>query len=113
MGDFDDFLDFIDAVEELEDVLVDRLPKRYIRDAPSPFEFYADTEFKRRYRFSKNTVRNILLPLVSEGYVAQNNRGLPITPIIQLFTALTFFATGEFQVMPKSTRFNCNIVIFL
>lgn len=46
-------------------------------------------------------MRDILLPLDQEGYVAHNNRGLPIIPINQLFTALTFFATGEFQVRYK------------
>lgn len=96
----DDYFDFIDVIEQqLENEQMDRLPKRYLRDLPSSFEFYSDSEFKQRYRFRKNTVRYILLPLVADGYVDHNNRGLPVPPINQLFTALTFFATGEFQVM--------------
>ncbi|KAJ8968810.1 hypothetical protein NQ314_002072 [Rhamnusium bicolor] len=68
--EFDDFFDFLNVVDEqLENEQVDRLPKRYLLDLPSPFEFYSDTEFKLRYRFSKNTVRDILLPLVAEGYI--------------------------------------------
>lgn len=40
MDDVDDYFDFINVVEDqLENEQVDRLPKRYIRDIRSPFEY--------------------------------------------------------------------------
>lgn len=114
MANFEDYFDFINVVEEeLENEPEDRLPKRYIRDTPNPFEFYSESEFKRRYRFSKHTVRDVLLPLVSEGHMLQTSRGLPVSPINQLFAALTFFGTGEFQVSSLVYHFICIIHVFL
>jgi len=43
----------IDSTEEEKDV---RAPKRYIRDWIDPFQFYSNKEFKKRFRFNKNTV---------------------------------------------------------
>lgn len=39
-----------------------------------------------------------ILPLIEEGLVKINNRGLPISPALQLLIALRFYATGSFQV---------------
>lgn len=75
-----------------------RLPKRYIRDGENPIEFYEDRPFKKRYRFNKRTVIDILLPLVYEQLQRDNNRGLPISPIMQLLITLRFYATSSFQV---------------
>jgi len=57
-----------------------RAPKRYIRDGQNPFEFFIDWEFKRKFRFSKNSVMFGILPL--EGGLARtNNHGL--SPVSQ------------------------------
>jgi len=75
-----------------------RAPKRYIRDQENPFEFYNAQEFKKRFRFAKNSVIFGILPLIEEGLAKINNRGLPISPVLQLLICLRFYATGSFQV---------------
>lgn len=74
-----------------------RAPKRYIRDWVNPFEFYSNREFKRRFRFNKDSVLYGIQPKIEEGF-RNNNRGLPIPPIFQLLICLRFYATGSFQV---------------
>lgn len=74
-----------------------RIPKRYIRDAENPMEFYSNEEFKIRYRFTKNTVIDLIFPLIDWPEIT-NNRGLPIPSILMLLATLLFYATGNFQV---------------
>lgn len=56
---------------------------RYIRDMENPFEFYSEIQFKKRFRFRKEVVRDILLPMV---HVREpmTNRGLPVPTLIGL-----------------------------
>jgi hypothetical protein len=75
-----------------------RLVKRYIRDWENPMEFYEDVPFRKRYRFSKGAVIETLLPLVNAQLRRLNNRGLPVSPLIQLLITLRFYATSSFQV---------------
>lgn len=42
----------IDESSEEEDIVM-RYPKRYFRHGQSPFEFWNNKEFKRRFRFTK------------------------------------------------------------
>ena len=88
-------------IEEIDDSTDDehdmRAPKRYIRDWIDPFEVYYNREFKRRFRFNKNTILHGILPLIEEGLARNNNRGLPIPPKFQLLICLRFYATGSFQ----------------
>ena len=93
-----DLLEFIEFVDMLVEENNFRIPKRYIRNMENPLEFYSEGDFRDRYRFTKNTVVNTILPLVSDGLIKVNNRGLPFSPIIQLLTCLRFYATGNFQV---------------
>ncbi|KAH7940689.1 hypothetical protein HPB49_003554 [Dermacentor silvarum] len=60
-------------------------------------EVYDDDEFITRYRFTKQTVRELLafLPLETSG----DNRGLPLTPLLQLLVALRFYGAGTFQIV--------------
>ncbi|XP_066585491.1 putative nuclease HARBI1 [Prorops nasuta] len=58
--------------------------KHYIRDVFNPFEKYNDIEFRIRYRFSKQSTMYALLPLVESYLQRSDNRGLPISPVIQL-----------------------------
>ncbi|KAJ8929983.1 hypothetical protein NQ314_017271 [Rhamnusium bicolor] len=94
--DEDDFLEFVDVVEEV--LQNERLPKRYFRDVENPLECFRDDEFQNRYRFSKDSVRHIILPMIQNQLMKTNNRGLPIPPLIQLLVCLRFFATGNIQV---------------
>lgn len=93
----------IDIFEDIDDAenahhIVVRVPKRYIRNEDdNPMRFYTDHEFKKRYRFSKETVQHIILPLLDNiQYI--NRRGLPVSPLMMLLISLRFYATGTFQV---------------
>lgn len=99
--------DIRDVIEDDEDVEVDenndiqhveRVRKRYIRDGLNPFEFYNNKEFKKRYRFNKQSILYGILPQIEEGLGKINNRGLPISPVMQVLICLRFYATASFQV---------------
>lgn len=64
----------------------------------NPFEFYYEREFKRRFRFNKDSVLYGILPKIQNELIHNNNRGLPIPPLCQLLICLRFYATGSFQV---------------
>ena len=53
-----------------------RVPKRYIRDMQNPMEMYNDQEFRKRYRFNKLTVVNVLVPMIVN--ITSSSRGIPI-----------------------------------
>ncbi|KAH7978053.1 hypothetical protein HPB49_004341 [Dermacentor silvarum] len=73
------------------------VPRPWLRDISNPMEVYDDDEFITRYRFTKQTVREPLafLPLEASG----DNRGLPLTPMLQLLVALRFYGAGTFQIV--------------
>ncbi|XP_017875626.1 putative nuclease HARBI1, partial [Ceratina calcarata] len=71
--------------------------RRYVRDGQNPFEYYEDAEFKRRYRFSKESVLCGILPKIIDGLKKVNNRGLPIAPELQLLMCLRYYASSSFQ----------------
>ncbi|XP_037866933.1 putative nuclease HARBI1 [Bombyx mori] len=70
--------------------------RRYLRDADNPLEVYDDDEFRKRYRLTKDSVVHILLPLLTNN-INENDRGLPLTPILQVLIALRFYA--NFQIV--------------
>lgn len=88
----------IDEIDLSDDEDYIRAPKRYIRDWINPFEFYDNREFKRRFRFSKQSILYGILPQIENELIRKNNRGLPISPLCQLLICLRFYATGSFQV---------------
>jgi hypothetical protein len=96
--DLDLDLDFEDIDEIDENIEVIRAPKRYIRDGNNLLEFYNDLEFKKRFRFSKQSVLYGILPKIEINLIKVNNRGLPISPIMQLLICLRFYASASFQV---------------
>lgn len=87
--------------EEEENELQVRFPKRYVRDGQNPFDIWNDVEFKKRFRFSKESIIYGILPIIEEGLAKINNRGLPISPVMQLLICLRFYATASFQVRRK------------
>ncbi|KYN05601.1 Putative nuclease HARBI1 [Cyphomyrmex costatus] len=99
MEDFDHFYDI-----ENDDIFVMRLQKRYIRDVKNPLEYYADEEFRKRFRFNKIIVRDVLLPIISQDLEKPTMRGLPILPMMQLLIALMFYATNSFQIVHGDLR---------
>lgn len=74
--------EFDDDFEEIVNRFQWRLAKRYIRDFQNPIEMYDDVPFRRRYRFSKGAVIELLLPLVNSQLKRLNNRGLPVSPLM-------------------------------
>ncbi|KAG7295933.1 hypothetical protein JYU34_021021 [Plutella xylostella] len=96
---FENMVNLFEEVDNLlQEPVVDfpRFPKCYLRDVVDPFRFFSDDQFKLRYRFSKSTVVNIILPELEE-LNTYNQRGLPIALDQQLLIALRFYATGSFQ----------------
>jgi len=93
----------LNEIEETEEIDFDdenvvRAPKKYIRDWINPFEFYSNQEFKRRFRFNKESVLYGILPKIEERLANINNRGLPVPPVFQILICLRFYATSSFQV---------------
>ncbi|KYN17286.1 Putative nuclease HARBI1 [Trachymyrmex cornetzi] len=101
MEDFDNFYDIENV--EINNCIV-RLQKRYIRDAENPLEYYSDEEFRKRFRFKKVSVRDILLPIIAQDLEKPTMRGLPISPMMQLLIALRFYATNSFQIVHGDLR---------
>jgi hypothetical protein len=91
-------LDLIEHINYRDDYIRLPVPRRYIRDADNPLVYYNYNEFRRRYRFYKEIVLNIIMPLVFANDPL-NQRGLPVPPIIKITTALRFYATGSFQLV--------------
>jgi len=79
-------------LNEIEEIDFDdenvRAPKKYIRDWVNPFEFYSDQEFKRRFRFNKESVLYGILPKIKERLANINNRDLSVPPVFQLLICL-------------------------
>ncbi|XP_036143392.1 uncharacterized protein LOC118645789 [Monomorium pharaonis] len=96
IGQISDIEDIEDDFENVERV---RIRKRYIRDGQNPFEFYNNLQFKKRYRFDKDSILYGILPKIEEGLAKINNRGLPISPVIQLLICLRYYATASFQLL--------------
>ncbi|KAK5647939.1 hypothetical protein RI129_002831 [Pyrocoelia pectoralis] len=89
-----DFDEFIRYVEE-EPYLV--VPRIVLQDNENPLERYSNTELLQRVRFSRHTIVDIILPLVYPLRENINNRGIPVPPILKIYCALRFFATGSYQ----------------
>ena len=68
---------------------------RVRRERANPFEVLTDAEFKRHFRFSKNTVVDIVNML--EPDLVQDPRGEPLTPTQQVCAALCHFGGGHYQ----------------
>ncbi|KAI5696584.1 hypothetical protein M8J76_006643 [Diaphorina citri] len=93
--DSEEVMDFLDDDDEQDNG--ERMPRRYIRDMESPFDRYDEEAFLRRYRFSKGTVLQSLIPLISGEKVTK--RGLPVPPVYRICILLRFLATCSFQLV--------------
>jgi len=98
MEDFDDFVEAVENDNAEEEEEIQRLPKRYIRDAQNPLQFFRNKEFLARFRFSKNTFLYIILPLVINVLRKPSRRGLPVSPLFQVLWTLRYYGTGSLQV---------------
>ncbi|KAG0432446.1 hypothetical protein HPB47_020834 [Ixodes persulcatus] len=60
-------------------------------------EMYSNREFLARFRLAKTTVREVLCTLsLHPGW---DDRGKPLTPLLQLLVALRFYGAGAFQTV--------------
>lgn len=100
MSDLADFVEFVDYARRYREVG----PRRYLRDYSDPFTKYSIQEFHARYRFTPESIKSIILPLLASDLRKQTKRGLPFAPEIMLLITLRYFATGSFQV-----SFQCSI----
>ena len=102
--ELDDFLEYMEAVDASTARPV-RAPKRYLRDPSNPVGFYTDEDFRKRYRFTKQAVTAVVLPLILTSLTTIDNRGLPVAPLVKLLIFLRFAATGSYQV-----QLQCKII---
>lgn len=92
----DDFLEFIDYIFEEPYSTISTM---FVRTNENHFNILTDGTFKTRYRFSKECVKNFIMPLVMKENAGLDNRGLPVPVPIKLLTALRFYATGNWQAV--------------
>ena len=62
-----------------------------------PLIFFSEEQFRARYRLSKTTVHNVLLPLIEADIVAEREYGLD--PTLRLLGTLRYLSTGSFQII--------------
>ncbi|KAH7980621.1 hypothetical protein HPB49_017693 [Dermacentor silvarum] len=60
-------------------------------------QVYNNVELSWRYRFSKQAVLRLLEMLARK----DNERCLPVPPLLQLIIALRFYGAGTFQVVTE------------
>ena len=77
-----------------------RILKNYIRI--DPLTFYADSDFKARFRLTKESFQK-LLQITRPHLERANQRGQPIHPSIQLLAALRYYASASFQAVTGDT----------
>lgn len=94
MSDLLEFIEFMDYTRRYREVR----PRRYLRDYSDPFTKYSVQEFHARYRFTPETVKSVILPMLND-LRKPTKRGLPFAPEIMLLLTLRYFATGSFQKM--------------
>ncbi|KAF0749913.1 putative nuclease HARBI1, partial [Aphis craccivora] len=97
MNDIFGLIEFIQFATDEEEVPI----RKYIRDNTNPMEVYTSLEVYRRYRFSKEIVRDKLMSMIIIED-RRNNRGLPIPPLFQILTLLRFYRTSNFQYLDSS-----------
>ena len=88
MADLANYVDLIHLVEPR---------RRYFRDHQNPMEIYSAEEFRCRFRFRKETIRDIIMPQIIADLTNPTRRNHALTPIQQLCCALRFYASGSYQ----------------
>ncbi|KAG0719535.1 hypothetical protein GWK47_050264 [Chionoecetes opilio] len=89
--DFEHF-DLLDAAEA-ERI---RLPRRIVKDRLDVFPSLTEEEFTSRFRLSKHSAKTLLDDLKLPE--ANDTRGCPVPPHLQLLITLRWMATGELQL---------------
>ncbi|KAF6203629.1 hypothetical protein GE061_001961 [Apolygus lucorum] len=88
----------LDDWEDNDEQMQVTLVKRYIRDASNPMETFHGREFRSRLHFDKETVV-FPLPIFFGRDIPNNNRGLPIPPMLKVLIALRYYGSSSYQYM--------------
>ena len=96
MDAFDDLNDVRDMQQHREQIQAIRV-QRLLRDHQDPFHLFDEEQFIRRFRFRKATVLDII-NLISLDITPPTRRHFAISAHVQVLLALSFYATGSFQV---------------
>ncbi|XP_064462018.1 putative nuclease HARBI1 [Ornithodoros turicata] len=84
----------LDEIQQLQDF--ESYPMtRSIRDRLDPFRTWSDRGFRRRYRFSKDTVRYIIEVVRPDLQASEFNNAIP--PDLQVLDTLRLSAKGSYQ----------------
>ena len=70
---------------------------RKLRDRSNPLEDFSDSEFRMRFRLSKESVSVVLVGII-DLLRYESDRNQAISPINQFLIALRFYASASFQV---------------
>lgn len=74
-------------------------PGRLLKDMENPIEVLNEVEFQLRFRLTKAMVLELLDLMGSLTPDVQNQRGLPVPPLMSLLICLRYYATGSFQLL--------------
>ncbi|KAJ8911563.1 hypothetical protein NQ315_007944 [Exocentrus adspersus] len=78
---------------------------RVYRERENQFEKYSESEFRNRFRLTKENV-NILVELIEDNIPIISYRGNTLSIMEQILISLRFYATGSFQILIGD---DCNI----
>ena len=89
-------MDFVAAINDINEINnvehEDRIQRVRLRDAYNPFEFYNDTEFRSRYRMTKESVQ-FICDMTRDALQRPTQRHGSIPVELQVLTAFHFYAT--------------------
>lgn len=88
------YIDFINNYNQAENIFHQN---RIFQDHMNPMENYNEEQFRARFRFSKEAVRDVILPALFADLARPTTRNQALTPIQQLCTALRFYACGSYM----------------
>lgn len=71
--------------------------RNLFEDRYNPFDELNDSNFRKRFRLSKDSILN-LLEILEPSLAPANNKNNPIPALIQILITLRFYATGSFQL---------------
>jgi hypothetical protein len=91
-----DVFEFLDDLHDYNGWARRQNNPRVFRRRVDPTEVLSDTEFKRHFRFDKQSVK-VIAEMLHEDLAQPNNRGRSLSPLQQVCIALNHYAGGHFQ----------------
>jgi hypothetical protein len=92
----------LDISEEIdlinEDMNIDSPGNRYTyRLRKNPLDDFSESEFKKRYRLTKDPTRYVV-NLIRNDIKSASNRAVDVSPELQLLITLRFYFKGSYQL---------------